>query len=1037
MKRQRRPSHLFCLMIALSALVMIPTFFTAEISAGPYACEEDVIAVKFTRDSQVRLRAGDLVDLSTTDALTGVDQVLSRVPWAEWYRMCETPEELLDEFTAQAEANAGKQLTNPNNMYHLRIAPGFDVWEISRDLEALPGVQTARPVPKPMAPPVPIDYTPAQGYLRPASANPTGVDADWAWTQPGGDGTGAKVCDIEYSWNYFHADVTKVLGSQIHMYCSDPMSDDNHGTAVSGVLSSDANGWGTTGIAHGAGLKTSCSYYGNPTPVWNVPGALIDAAASGYLNPGDIILIEHQWDLTGSGGYVPIEWWTDSGTTQTYNDVYSSIEWVLSYKYTPVIECAGNGGIDLDGLTWYGDSGGIIVGAGGAYTGGTYPEGDLQRLSFSCYGSRVDCQGWGEDVVTTGYGDLYNVEGVNYYYTSGFAGTSSAGAIVAGVSTCCAGYWNANISNRWPLDWANLRHILRTTGTPQVFPPAGQIGPRPDLRQLFAKLDGWKDVTTAPLDYTGGFGNWGDYDADGDVDLYVINYPVPSNKLFRNDGGGSFSDVTTPLLGDQPGYAGGAVWGDYDKDGDLDLYLGNSSNSYNKLFRNDDGTFVDATSGPLGNATLGAGPTWVDYDNDGDIDLYVDKYGGANKLLRNDGGGDFTDVTSGPIGDAGYATHTPWVDYDNDGDMDVLILNFNDHNKLLRNDGGGNFTDVTPAAMDFNEGATATWGDYDNDGDPDVYLVIGVFGIPNKLLRNDGGGVFTDVTTSPINDTDHCMGASFVDVDNDGDLDLYLYKTQQYGNRLFVNDGSGSFSEDTHGMLAWRGHDASNSWGDYDNDGDLDTYFCMRTPSNSNTLVQNNSTGSSHWLQVDLVGTSSNRDGIGARVRIVTGRGAQIREISAGYFEQSLIASFGLGGTTTIVDTVQVIWPGGTVQESLFVAADQRIIITEDASTGVNDISTGPSVYRLHPSAPNPFTPATPTVIRYDLREETPVQLTIYNLAGRRVRGLLGGVTQSPGSYPVIWDGRDDRGHAVAPGVYFYRIEAGPFTASRRMVVIR
>ncbi|MHC4066491.1 MAG: FG-GAP-like repeat-containing protein, partial [Planctomycetota bacterium] len=930
MKRQRQLFPLSGLAIVLSGLITMSAIFTSEISAGPYACEEDIIEVKFARDAQVRLRADNLVDLSTANALMGVDQVLVRVSWAEWYRMCETPEELLDEFTAQAQANTDKRLTNPNNMYHLHIAPDVDVWEISRDLEALPGIQTARPVPKPMAPPVPDDYTPAQGYLRPASASPCGIDADWAWTQPGGDGTGAKVCDVEYSWNYLHADVTKALSSQIHMYCADPASDDNHGTAVAGVLSSDPNGWGTTGIAHGATLKTSCSYYGNPTPVWNVPGALIDAAASGHLNPGDIILVEHQWDLTGSGGYVPIEWWTDSGTTQTYNTVYSSIEWVLAYKFTPVIECAGNGGIDLDGLNWYGDSGGIIVGAGGAYTGGTYPEGDLQRLSFSCYGSRVDCHGWGEDVVTTGYGYLHSSEGVNYYYTDRFDGTSSAGAVVAGAATCCAGYWNANVSTRWPLDWSNLRHILRTTGTPQVFPPAGHIGPRPDLRQLFAKLDDWKDVTTAPLDYNGGFGNWGDYDADGAIDLYVGNWGGPSNKLYRNDGGGNFTDVTTTLLGDQAGYAAGAVWGDYDNDGDLDLYLANSTNAWNKLFRNDNGTFVDATSGPLGHHNIGDGPTWVDYDSDGDIDLYVDKYGGANKLLRNDGGGNFTDVTSGPIGDTNYATHTTWVDYDNDADLDVYILNHDGPNKLLRNDGGGTFTDVTSGPLDFNEGAMAAWGDYDNDGDPDLYIVIGIFGFSNKLLRNDGGGVFTDVTTSSVNETDHCFGASWGDVDNDGDLDLYLLKTQQYGNRLILNNGGGSFSDDTHGMLAWRGYDPNNCWGDYDNDGDLDSYFCVDFPANSNTLAQNKSTGSNHWLQVDLVGTASNRDGIGARVRIVTGRGVQVREISAGYAEQSLIASFGLGGTTT-VDTLQVIWPGGTVQESLSVAVDQRVIITEDA----------------------------------------------------------------------------------------------------------
>ena len=127
-----------------------------------------------------------------------------------------------------------------------------------------------------------------------------------------------------------------------------------------------------------------------------------------------MILLEQQWYYTGSGSYIPIEWYESySPNPQRFNPVYAAIDNAVS-NGIHVVEAGGNGNVNTDNLTWYGDSGAIIVGAGGVYPGGTWSEGNLERLSFSSYGSRFDLQGWGEDVVTTGYGDLYNSEGVNY-----------------------------------------------------------------------------------------------------------------------------------------------------------------------------------------------------------------------------------------------------------------------------------------------------------------------------------------------------------------------------------------------------------------------------------------------------------------------------------------------------------------------------------------------------------------------------------------------------------------------------------------------
>ena len=447
----------------------------------PPPTEEDLIEVMFAQDSKVRLRDGALVDLAT-NALAGVDGVLQKLEWFEWYRICDVPEERLDEIQARGEANTGKPVYNLNNIYRLRIPKGHDVWAISQELEALPGIMLARPVPKPVPLPTPPNYVTSQGYLRPASSTPVGIDADYAWSQPGGNGAGVTVYDLEYSWNYNHADVTQAFGSQINpeaYYDADP-GNVNHGTAVIGELVSDNNGWGATGICYGASLKT-CGTLFSPSGAWNVAGAIAYAIndALNNLSAADVILLEQQWPYTGSGGYVPIEWYEIySPEPQRFNPVYAAINNAVSNNIH-VVEAGGNGNVNTDTLTWYGDSGAIIVGAGGVYPGGTWSEGNLERLSFSSYGSRFNLQGWGEDVVTTGYGDLYNAEGVNYWYTNTFSGTSSASGIVAGAVAMVEG--NRLARDLPPLSPAAMRSLLVATGTPQNLSVAGNIGPRPDL----------------------------------------------------------------------------------------------------------------------------------------------------------------------------------------------------------------------------------------------------------------------------------------------------------------------------------------------------------------------------------------------------------------------------------------------------------------------------------------------------------------------------------------------------------------------------
>ena len=453
-------------------------------ASGGYPCEGDLLEIMFAPESRTRLRDGSPTD-SATDATAGIDQALGSLAWHRWSRISHISEEKLDEVRSRGEKTGGRRLYDLNNIYRLRIPQGHDVWELARKLESLAGVHRARPVPRPVLPPLPANHQPQQNYLDPASFTPTGIDAEYAWSLPGGAGQGITVCDLEYFWNYDHADVTKGANSQINAGVVDPGYGPDHGTAVIGQLVADDNGWGVTGICPDAGLLTCGTYYGAPFPSWNVPGALAVAIAN--LQPGDVILLENQWDYTGLEDYVPIEWWTDYYPgPQTYNAVYAAIETAVA-NGIHVVETGGNGEGDSGTITWYGDSGAIVVGAGGAYPGGTWSEGDLQRLSLSTYGPRFDLQGWGEDVVTTGYGDLYSAEGPDYLYTGQFSGTSAAGPIVAGAVAACAGFWKANISST-PASPAYLRNLLKSTGTPQVTPPAGNIGPRPDLRAALAAI---------------------------------------------------------------------------------------------------------------------------------------------------------------------------------------------------------------------------------------------------------------------------------------------------------------------------------------------------------------------------------------------------------------------------------------------------------------------------------------------------------------------------------------------------------------------
>ena len=484
-----------------------------------------------------------------------------------------------------------------------------------------------------------------------------------------------------------------------------------------------------------------------------------------------------------------------------------------------------------------------------------------------------------------------------------------------------------------------------------------------------------------------------DDDGDGWLDLYIVNgapmpgYRGPSspNAHYRNQRDGTFAEVTAAAGTGDAGFGMGAAVGDYDNDGDADLYVTNYGP--NVLYRNEGGgVFADVTAAAaVGDVGWGTHAAFVDYDRDGDLDLYAANYmefdpdhneecfagtvriycgpntypGQAGVLYRNDGGSRFVDVTTevGLADDSGRQLAAVFGDFDNDGDADLFVANDKRPNFLFLNNGDGTFSENgAEVGVAYNEEGLAEsamgadWGDYDNDGFLDI-IVATFQWLPNTLYHNDGDGFFTDVTFAAnlgVPSVPYLgMTSAFFDYDNDGFLDVFVSNghldenveeydpatTYPQRNQLFRNQGDGSFTEVTEhsgpGMLVERvSHGAV--FGDCDNDGDVDI-FVSDSAAPHCTLLRNDGGNANHYLTVEVVGTASNRDGIGARVRAVAGDLVQTREIrrSYGYMGSNDVRLIlGLGDHAQ-VDTLQVHWPSGVVQTLLGVEADQSIVIRE------------------------------------------------------------------------------------------------------------
>ena len=514
------------------------------------------------------------------------------------------------------------------------------------------------------------------------------------------------------------------------------------------------------------------------------------------------------------------------------------------------------------------------------------------------------------------------------------------------------------------------------------------------LGQQFTEVTAAAGLHAGMLTRAWGNPMWGDFNNDGLLDLFVPNHEAPSiieggvlPYIYKNNGDGTFTDViaTSGITTHQPDTAAwqGISIGDYDGDGNLDIYIseppfqnGGNAPTRDLLFKgNGDATwtYVSDTAGIVTARDYGECSFFVDYDNDGLMDIFVKNIPNvvgetaANVLYHNNGDGTFTQVP----GAAGLdlAEHgitegsiVSFADYDNDGYMDVVMGGNGASDALYHNNRDGTFTDVTTAAglTPVANVQGLAWGDYNNDGLLDLYISRGKpsgGGITgNSLYRNNGDGTFTNVTgPARVDDGTNTWAAVWGDYDNDGLLDLFVARpgTSSLGpgnaNILYHNNGDGTFTD----VATQEGVDLLDNqltsahklaaWGDYNNDGFLDLVVKdgigpgLQTGDGNmgrHFLFKNNG-NSNHFIKLTLQGVQSNREGIGARVTVLHDGQIAFRENNGGgggeWASQGAgPMHFGIGTSDTVM--IRIAWPSGLVDVLPSVAANTTMTVIEGSS---------------------------------------------------------------------------------------------------------
>lgn len=575
----------------------------------------------------------------------------------------------------------------------------------------------------------------------------------------------------------------------------------------------------------------------------------------------------------------------------------------------------------------------------------------------------------------------------------------------------------------------------------------------PLFPQSFTKITSGPIVTDSGWCYGA---CWADFNGDGLIDLFVVNNMMSNknNLLYLNNGNGNFTKVTSGIIVTDGGSSYGCTCGDYDNDGDIDIFVSNYNENNFLYSNNGNGAFTKIITGAIvndgGNST---GCSWGDYDNDSYLDLFVCNRNQNNFLYHNNGNGTFTKITSGQIvTDVSNSGGCAWGDYDNDGYIDLFVANAGPAvDFLYHNNGNGTFTKITsgPVVTDTAHSSGGSWGDYDNDGDLDLFVSGGVIGTGfDRLYRNDGGGNFTKITGDPIVNTSHWSGgSSWGDFDNDGDIDMFV-GGYDGSNFLFTNNGNGSFTKiDTGIIVTDGGYKMGAMWGDYDNDGDLDLFTARNNfYGGSNSLYMNNG-NSNKWINIRCVGMVSNKSAIGTKVFVraainsTTVRQMQVVSSQTGGAisgVNSFNTEFGLGNAI-VIDSIRIEWPSGIIDKYTNIPINQFVIAIE--GQGLTPVriyqSSSPSSYSLYQNYPNPFNPT--TKIKYAIPLLRGVsegrgvltRLIIYDILGREIATLVN-QQLNPGTYEVQWNGSN-----YTSGIYLYKLTAGDYAETRKMVLVK
>jgi len=443
------------------------------------------------------------------------------------------------------------------------------------------------------------------------------------------------------------------------------------------------------------------------------------------------------------------------------------------------------------------------------------------------------------------------------------------------------------------------------------------------------------DVTSAAFGMTLSYHNgaaWGDYNHDGDLDLYMTHgSDTHSNSLWANNGAGVFTDVTTTALEGSGRYRG-ATWLDIDGDGHLELHAACSTGE--DLLLSWTGTqFTTYTSGLANSTEPRSLSNWHDHDADGDPDLLVAYRDVANVLNIHQNNGVFTTEAS-PVPElAGRELEVVWCDFDNDGDQDLHVFNYDSGNQFFVNQGDGTYVDMHATYFaGVGMYRSLNWGDYDNDG----YLDIATYADDCLiLLRNVQGQSFQLIPYS----THHvCIGGwaadyKWLDFDNDGYLDLVCPVDADGASEMFFGNGDGTFGSEIY----VPGHNETGFFpADFDSDGDLDLFA---TSGSGVYMLKNHLYAAGHhWLQMDFVDQAGRVAPLGTRVVVHDSHGQQMRVLGVSDCAASGVMTFGLGSTATI-SQVLVYWPDGTVQDvTADVVVDTRQTITQPAHDVVAEI---------------------------------------------------------------------------------------------------